>query len=116
MRKFSINYIDVKFSEESIFRIFRAVLAVCGSQIRALKSKITIFQLKDRAEGRGDQARMGRKKQNPMLHRSEDIPIPMKLVCTNFEQACPVSIKTKSENKPSGIYKIFGFLSITQCV
>ena len=25
LRKFSINYIDVKFSEESIFRIFRAV-------------------------------------------------------------------------------------------
>ena len=25
LRKFSIHYIDVKFSEESIFRIFRAV-------------------------------------------------------------------------------------------
>ena len=33
------TYIDVKFSEESIFGIFRAVWAVCGLQIRLWTQK-----------------------------------------------------------------------------
>ena len=39
LRKFSINYIDVKFPEESIFRISRVIEAVCGSQIRLWSQK-----------------------------------------------------------------------------